>query len=108
MIMVPGVLKTTEVGAAPVVSGVIITYGIVKYRSKPVGFIGSVLAFYLMRFHSTVIPPVYHDPPRTFLIGGNGSYFAYVAVLWACLSAPVAVVYSLRETSALSTLFLAF
>ena len=32
---------------------------------------------------------------------GNTSYFAYVAILWARLSAPVAVVASLREPSVL-------
>ena len=48
-----------------------------------------------------MIGRVYRDAPRTFVIGGNASYFAYVAVLWACLSTPVAVVSSLRETSVL-------
>ena len=66
----------------------------------------TLLAFYLMRFHSTVTCPVYNDAPRTSLIVGNASYFAYVAVLWACLSAPVAVVSSLRETSAPSAVIL--
>ena len=60
-----------------------------------------LLAFYLKRFHHTVVGRVCRDAPRTFVIGGNASYFAYVAVLWACLSAPVAVVSSLRETSVL-------
>ena len=44
---------------------------------------------------------VCRDAPRTLFVGGNASYFAYAAVLWACLSAPVAVVSSLRETSVL-------
>tara|TARA_A100001015_G_scaffold263096_1_gene309816 strand:+ start:674 stop:958 length:285 start_codon:yes stop_codon:yes gene_type:complete len=59
------------------------------------------LALYLLRFNPTVIGRVYRDATRTFVIGGNASYFAYVAVLWACLSTPVAVVSSLRETSVL-------
>jgi len=141
MVTVPGVLKTTEVIGVILVSGAIITYGIVQYRTKSVGFTGIVLALitgcfiasysivdatgtritqsaisyygaittanavllaiYLMRFHPTVIGRVFLDAPRTFVIGGNASYFAYVAVLWACLSAPVAVVSSLRETSVL-------
>ena len=46
-----------------------------------------LLALYLLRFHPTVIGRVYRDAPRTFVIGGNASYFAYVAVKWACLSA---------------------
>ena len=65
-----------------------------------------LLAIYLMRFHPTVISRVCIDAPRTFFIGGNASYFAYVAVLWACLSAPVAVVSSLRETSVLFAVIL--
>ena len=48
-----------------------------------------------------MIGRVHRDALRTFVIGGNASYFAYVAVLWACLSTPVAVVSSLRETSVL-------
>ena len=36
-----------------------------------------------------------------FVIGGGASYLAYVMVLWACLTLPVAVVSSLRETSVL-------
>ena len=48
--MVPGVLKTMEVSAVTVVSGAIISYGMVKYRSKSVGFIGSVLAFIIGSF----------------------------------------------------------
>ncbi len=146
MVTVPGVLKTTEVLGIILVSGAIITFGIVQYRTKSVGFTGIVLAIitgcfiasysivdaagaritqsaigfygasttvnavflacYLMRFHPTVIGRVYRDAPRTFVIGGNASYFAYVAVLWACLSAPVAVVSSLRETSVLFAIVL--
>ena len=60
-----------------------------------------MLAFYLIRFHHTVIGRVCRDAPRTFFVRGNNSYFAYVAVLWARLSAPVAVVSSLREPSVL-------
>ena len=41
------------------------------------------------------------DAPHTFFVRGNISYFAYVAVLWARSSAPVAVVSSLREPSVL-------
>lgn len=146
MITFPGVLQTLEVIGVIMVSGAIITFGIVQYRTKSVGFIGIVLAviagcfiasysivdaagtritqsaisyygasttanavllaLYLSWFHPTVIGNVYRDAPRTFVIGGNASYFAYVAVLWACLSAPVAVVSSLRETSVLFAVIL--
>ena len=141
MLSVPSALRPMEVFGVAMVSGAIMTYGIVQYRHKDVGVTGIVLAFlagcfiasysvvdaigaritqsaisfygastmvnavllalYMSVFHPTVLARVYCDAPRTFIIGGNASYFAYVAVLWACLSAPVAVVSSLRETSVL-------
>ena len=141
MFTVPGVLKPIEVIGVVMVSGAILTYGIIQYRHKDVGVIGILLAFiagcfiasysiidasgaritqsavsfysasttvnavflalYMSLFHPTVLGRMYRDAPRTFIIGGNASYFAYTAVLWACLSAPVAVVSSLRETSVL-------
>ncbi len=60
-----------------------------------------LLTLYLSFFHPTVLRRIYRDAPRTFVIGGSASYLAYVVVLWACLSTPVAVVSSLRETSVL-------
>ena len=141
MITVPGVLKPMEVIGVIMVSGAIMTYGIVQYRNKAVGITGIVLAvitgcfiasysivdaagtrltqsaisyygasttanavllgLYLARFHPTVLTRMYRDAPRTFVIGGAASYLASGAGLWACLSAPVAVVSSLRETSVL-------
>ena len=52
-----------------------------------------------MRLHYTEIGRVCRDAPRTFFVRGDTSYFAYAAVLWVRLSAPVAVVSSPRETS---------
>ena len=60
-----------------------------------------LFALYLLWFQPTVFRRIHRDALSTFIIGGNASYFAYVAVLWACLSTPVAVVSSLRETSVL-------
>jgi drug/metabolite transporter (DMT)-like permease len=82
-------------------TGTRITESAISYYGASTTANAVLLAFYLMRFHPKVIGRVYLDAPRTFIIGGNASYFAYVAVLWACLSAPVAVVSSLRETSVL-------
>ena len=61
----------------------------------------ALFALYLLWFQPTVFGRIHRDALSTFIIGGNASYFAYVAVLWACLSTPVAVVSSLRETSVL-------
>ena len=60
-----------------------------------------LFAIYLLWFQPSVFRRIFRDSLSTFVIGGNASYFAYVAVLWACLSTPVAVVSSLRETSVL-------
>ena len=81
--------------------GTRITQSAISYYGASTTANAVLLALYLMRYHPTVIGRVYRDAPRTFVIGGNASYFAYVAVLWACLSEPVAVVSSLRETSVL-------
>ena len=79
-----------------------------RYSARVISYYGAstsanaiLLAFYLKRFHHTVVGRVCLDVPRTFFVRGNTSYFAYVAVLWARLSAPVAVVASLREPSVL-------
>lgn len=60
-----------------------------------------LFAIYLLWFKPSIFGRIFPDALSTFVIGGNASYFAYVAVLWACLSTPVAVVSSLRETSVL-------
>ena len=56
---------------------------------------------YLIRFHHILIGSFCLDAPRTFFVRGDTSYFTYVAVLWARLSAPLAVVSPLREPSVL-------
>ena len=79
-----------------------------RLAQSAVGYYGALttlnamfFAVYLRFRHPGVLSRMYKDAPRTFILGGNASYFAYVAVLWACLSTPVAVVSSLRETSVL-------
>ena len=81
--------------------GTRITQSAISYYGASTTANAVLLALYLLRYHPTVIGRVYRDAPRTFVIGGNPSFFAYVAVLWACLAEPVAVVSSLRETSVL-------
>ena len=46
MFTVPGVLKTMEVIGVILVSGAIITYGIVQYRTKSVGFLSNAVSPY--------------------------------------------------------------
>ena len=42
--MVPGILQTMEVIGVFMISGAIMIYGIVQYRTKSVGFTGIILA----------------------------------------------------------------
>ena len=65
-----------------------------------------VFAVYLRLFHPGVLSRLPHEGRRTMVIGGTLSYFAYGLVLWAVLSAPIAVVSALRETSVLFALIL--
>ena len=60
-----------------------------------------VLVIYFQRFHNGVIKRVITESWRVCLVGGSASFIAYGIVLWACLSAPIALVSSLRETSVL-------
>ena len=60
-----------------------------------------VLVIYFQRFHNGVVKRVFTEGWWVCLVGGSGSFIAYGIVLWACLSAPIALVSSLRETSVL-------
>jgi len=59
------------------------------------------LVAYFHRFHRGVITRVFTEGWRICLVGGSASFIAYAIVLWACLSTPIALVSSLRETSVL-------
>ena len=67
---------------------------------------GAVFTIYLRLFNPGVLSRISTDGRKILLIGGNFSYIAYVLVLWACLSAPIAVVSALRETSVVFALLL--
>ena len=56
---------------------------------------------YYLCFHRDALKRLPSEGKKMFVIGGGASYLAYVMVLWACLTLPVAVVSSLRETSVL-------
>ncbi|ADE40334.1 DMT family transporter [Candidatus Puniceispirillum marinum] len=67
---------------------------------------GVVFMVYLRLFYPGVLSRISTEGRKILLIGGNLSYIAYVLVLWACLSAPIAVVSALRETSVIFALLL--
>jgi drug/metabolite transporter (DMT)-like permease len=67
---------------------------------------GAVFMIYLRLFQPGILSRIPTDGRKILLIGGNLSYIAYVLVLWACLSAPIAVVSALRETSVVFALLL--
>ena len=60
-----------------------------------------VLVIYFQRFYNGVVKRVFTEGWRICLVGGSASFIAFAIVLWACLSAPTALVSSLRETSVL-------
>ena len=103
---------------ALITSGFIASYSLVdglgtREWGSPVGYYSlltlcNALLFapYLRLVHPGVLSQVLTTGRRTFVIGGPASYLAYALVLWACLSAPIAVVSSLRETSVLFALVL--
>lgn len=64
-----------------------------------------IMLVYFALTHKGVLLRLPSEGRKIFWIGGGASYAAYVMVLWACLSAPVALVSSLRETSVLFALF---
>ena len=66
----------------------------------------AVFMIYLRLFQPGILSRIPTDGRKILLIGGNLSYIAYVLVLWACLSAPIAVVSALRETSVVFALLL--
>jgi len=72
--------------------------------------IGNCILFtiYLCIFNPGVFKRLLSDGKYTFFVGGSASYLAYVLVLWACLTLPIAVVASIRETSVLFALGLGF
>ena len=81
--------------------GTRITQSAISYYGATTTANAILFALYLLWFQPSVFGRLLRDAPSTFIFGGNASYLAYVAVLWACLSTPVAVVSSLRETSVL-------
>jgi len=64
-----------------------------------------IMLVYFAFAHKGVLLRLPSEGRKIFWIGGGASYAAYVMVLWACLSAPVALVSSLRETSVLFAIF---
>lgn len=65
-----------------------------------------IFAIYLRVMHPGVLTRLPVEGRKIMLIGGTLSYLAYGLVLWAVLSAPIAAVSALRETSVLFALFL--
>jgi drug/metabolite transporter (DMT)-like permease len=61
---------------------------------------------YYLCFHRDVLKRLPRDGMKVLLVGGSTSFTAYVIVLWACLTLPVGLVSSLRETSVLIVMML--
>lgn len=108
----------TGLGLALVTGCFIASYSLVdgygvRHAETALGYFGMLtiiggipFAIYLRVFHPGVMSRIPTEGRHVLLIGGTASYVAYAIVLWACLSAPIAVVSALRETSVLFALFL--
>lgn len=110
--------RLTGLGLALVTGCFIASYSLVdgygvRHAETALGYFGMLtivsgipFAIYLRVFHPGILSRVPTEGRTIMLVGGTASYVAYAIVLWACLSAPIAVVSALRETSVLFALFL--
>ena len=67
---------------------------------------GIVFAIFIKIFHPLKFKNVFFEGRNVFIIGGSASYIAYLIVVWACISTPIAIVSSLRECSVIFALIL--
>ena len=67
----------------------------------------ALLCLFLFLFNRESFLGIRQQSQKTFWIGGSLGFSAYAIVLWACLHAPISIVYTLRETSVIFALLLA-
>ena len=66
-----------------------------------------VFVLFLFLFKKETFLGIRQQSQKTFWVGGSLGFSAYAIVLWACLHAPISLVYTLRETSVLFAILLA-
>ena len=67
----------------------------------------ALLCLFLFLFNRESFLGIRQQSQKTFWIGGSLGFSAYAIVLWACLHAPISIVYTLRETSVIFAMLLA-
>ncbi len=87
--------------------GVRVAQNAIGYTSAVDILSAAILCLYLFIFNKKTFLVICKQGKMTFWIGGPLGFIAYAIVLWACLHAPISIVYTLRETSVLFAVLLA-
>ncbi len=87
--------------------GVRVAQNAIGYTSAVDILSAALLCLFLFIFHKETFLAMRQQSQKTFWIGGSLGFSAYAIVLWACLHAPISIVYTLRETSVLFAVLLA-
>ena len=87
--------------------GVRVAQNAIGYTSAVDILSAALLCLFLFIFNRKTFLGIYLQDQKTFWIGGSLGFIAYALVLWACLHAPISIVYTLRETSVLFAVLLA-
>ena len=87
--------------------GVRVAQNAIGYTSAVDIISAALLCLFLFIFNREIFSGIRQKGKKTFWIGGSLGFIAYAIVLWACLHAPISIVYTLRETSVLFAVLLA-
>ena len=87
--------------------GVRVAQNAIGYTSAVDIISAALLCLFLFIFNRKAFSGIRQQGQKTFWIGGSLGFLAYAIVLWACLYAPISIVYTLRETSVLFAVLLA-
>tara|TARA_B100001115_G_C15811428_1_gene402353 strand:- start:1066 stop:1434 length:369 start_codon:yes stop_codon:yes gene_type:complete len=87
--------------------GVRVAQNAIGYTSAVDIVSAALLSIFLFIFNKKTFLDIRWQGQKTFWIGGSLGFTAYAIVLWACLHAPISIVYTLRETSVFFAVLLA-
>ena len=87
--------------------GVRVAQNAIGYTSAVDILSAALLCLFLFLFKKETFLGIRQQSQKTFWVGGSLGFSAYAIVLWACLHAPISIVYTLRETSVLFAILLA-
>lgn len=87
--------------------GVRVAQNAIGYTSAVDIISAALLCLFLFICNRKAFSGIRQYGQKTFWIGGSLGFLAYAIVLWACLHAPLSIVYTLRETSVLFAVLLA-